>query len=253
MTKKHTFIENLKRTHTSAAIRKRLKQIPKRSQIKDFIYGAMDGIVTTFAVVAGVAGARLSITIIIILGLANLLADSFSMAIGNFTGTKAEEELRSKIENEEKKHIQLIPEGEKEEIRQIFKAKGFSGEELERVVSVITSDVKVWLDTMMKDELGFTPQKSAPLRAATTTFFAFLCIGIFPLLPFIVNLLLPNLLAAPFLWSIFMTGIAFFLIGGLKGQFVEKKWYKSGLQTLVIGMSAAGLAYLVGAFLKGIY
>ena len=132
--------ESLEKTHTPSAIRKRLQFGVQHSYLKDFIYGAIDGAVTTFAVVSGVAGAGLSIKIVIILGLANLFGDGFSMAVGNFLGTRAEEQLREQARKEEEFHIQEIPQGEREEIRQIFAAKGFAGRELEKVVEVITAD-----------------------------------------------------------------------------------------------------------------
>lgn len=251
--KKRSFLEELKRSHTADAIRKRLMRGPHHSYLKDFIYGAIDGTVTTFAVVAGVAGAELAIAVVIILGFCNLLADGFSMAVSNFLGTRAEQELRLKAEKEEKTHIALIPEGEKEEIRQIFAAKGFQGEELERIVTVITSDVKLWVNTMVIEELGLPLEMSSPLRAASSTFVAFLVIGFFPLVSFIVAYLIPNFTFNPFLWSSVITGCAFFIIGALKSQFVGKKWYLSGAETLLIGGSAALLAYGVGILLRGIH
>lgn len=252
MNKKHTLLDDLKKTHTSDAIRKRLAKGPKHSYLKDFIYGAIDGTVTTFAVVAGVAGAELSIAIVIILGFCNLIADGFSMAVSNFLGTKAEIELKEQAEIDERAHITLFPEGEKEEIRQIFEAKGFKGDDLERIVNVITSDVKLWVQTMMQEELGISLKTSSPFRAALSTFIAFLVIGFFPLLSFVVSYLFPSLQINPFFWSTIITAFAFFIVGTLKSQFVQKKWYKSGLETLLIGGSAAALAYFVGLLLKNI-
>lgn len=245
-------IEKLRRTHTREAIHKRLKLGPKHSYLKDFIYGAIDGTVTTFAVVAGVAGARLSYKIIIILGLANVLSDGFSMAVSNFLGTRAEHELREKAEKEERMHIALIPEGEKEEIRQIFANKGFQGENLDRIVTVITSDVRLWLSTMIQEELGLGSQTGSPLRAAIYTFVAFVFVGLLPILSFVVAAFISDPNFDAFLFSSFITGAAFFVIGTLKGRFVGKKWYSSGLETFFLGGCAAVIAYVVGMLLKGI-
>lgn len=252
MKNKSLFIEKLRLSHTKEAIRKRLKKGPTHSYLKDVIYGAIDGTVTTFAVVAGVAGAELPHKIVIILGLANVLADGFSMAVSNFLGTRAEQELRSKAEKEEKMHIALVPEGEREEIRQLFAAKGFQGEDLKRIVSVITSDVKLWLDTMIQEELGLPKEMTSPLRAAVFTFFAFIIIGLLPLGAYIFAYFFPTASFNVFLWSIFITGAAFFSIGALKSPYVDKRWYMSGLETLFVGGCAAAIAYFVGMALKNI-
>src|ERR1044072_7380007 len=140
--------------HTAEAVRRRLAAPPPVSYLRDFVYGAIDGTVTTFAVVAGVEGASLSATVVIILGIANLVADGFSMAVSTFLGSRAEAQQRERARCEEQRQIELVPEGEREEIRQLFAAKGFAGDELERIVEVITSDRDVWGAAMMSEELG---------------------------------------------------------------------------------------------------
>ncbi len=244
--------EELEASHTVEAISRRLAKGPQHNYLKDFIYGAIDGTVTTFAVVAGVAGASLPMNVLIILAFCNLIADGFSMAVSNFLGTRAEQELRSKAEKEEKAHIALVPEGEKEEVRQIFAAKGFKGEDLEKIVQVITSDVKLWLNTMMQEEYGLPSQTASPLKAASITFFAFLVVGFFPLFSFVVKYIFPGIPLDPFVLSGWITGSAFFIVGTFKSLFVKKKWFISGLETLLVGGLAAGLAYLVGTLLQSI-
>jgi vacuolar iron transporter family protein len=238
--------------HTPEAIRARLHSDPDHNYLRDFIYGAIDGAVTTFAVVSGVAGAELSTGIVIVLGVANLVGDGFSMAAGNFLGTRAEQQLRARARLREEREIELYPDGEREEIRQILRRKGFDGDALEPAVEIITSDKKQWVDMMMTDELGLPLHGPDPLRAACTTFVAFLLIGLIPLLPFINESLELFPLSAPFLWSSLLTGAAFLGIGVGKSRFVEQAWYWSGLETLLIGGSAATLAYLAGALLKGL-
>lgn len=245
-------LDKLKLLHTRDAIRARLQLGTKHSYLRDFIYGAIDGTVTTFAVVSAVEGANLSAGIIIILGLANLLGDGFSMAVSNFLATRAEEQIRIKAREMEEYHIATVPDGEREEIRQIFASKGFKGEDLERAVKIITSDMKLWVDTMLQEELGMPIEGPSPVRAALSTFVAFVLIGLIPLLAFIYEFIFPSSLTHPFLWSIVMTAVGFFIVGTFKSRYVGQSWFSAGMETLVMGGSAAGLAYLVGLLLRDI-
>jgi len=238
--------------HTPRAIQERLSQPLTQSHLRDFIYGGIDGTVTTFAVVAGVAGAQLSATIVIILGVANLIADGFSMAVSNFLATHTMMQERALARRQEEEEIRSVPEGEREEIRQIFSSKGFSGSDLDRVVDVITEDPRVWVDTMMVEELGYGQAGEQLLRAAVTTFVSFVVIGFLPLFAFIYEALFPAAVDSPFFWSALMTSAGFFVVGALKSRFVAQRWWLAGAETLVMGGTAAVLAYAVGAFLKSL-
>jgi len=158
--------DNLRDMHTPDRVKQRLENGTPQSYLKDMVYGGIDGTITTFAVVSGVVGAELAPGIVVILGLANLFADGFSMAVSNFLGTKAEQQFLHMIRKEEENEIDLIPEGEREEIRQIYAAKGFEGELLEQVVDVITSNEQVWVDTMLLEEHGLLLDGPEPKKAA---------------------------------------------------------------------------------------
>jgi len=238
--------------HSPDAVRRRLGAPLSASYLRDFIYGAIDGAITTFAVVAGVEGAGLSASVLLILGVANLLADGFSMAVSNFLGLRAEIQQLKRARREEERHVSLVPEGEREEIRQIFAAKGFEGGDLERVVEVITADRDLWVSTMLSEELGLGGVKPKPLRAGATTFLAFIAVGTLPLAAFAVDAIVPGGIDGRFAWSAAMTGVAFFAVGSLKSRFVEQAWWRAGLETLAIGGFAATLAYATGALLSGI-
>ncbi len=240
------------RDHSPTAIAERLDKGPEKSYLKDFIYGAIDGAVTTFAVVTGVAGAGLSSGIIIVLGLANLLADGFSMGISNFLGSRAENQKRAKIRKDEAWEIENFPAGEREEIRQIYAKKGFKGKQLEQLVDVITSDKKLWIDTMIQDEHGLPLEDSNPWYAGAATVIAFILVGFIPLITFIVNWFFPGLIAQPFLGACLLTALAFALVGTWKGIVVEQNPLWSALETMSVGGVAALLAYGVGYFLKGL-
>src|SRR4026207_2394166 len=125
-------VVDMEHEHSAEAIKQRLARGPGHNYLRDWIYGGIDGSVTTFAVVSGVAGARLSPWIILVMGFANLFADGFSMAASNYLGVKAEHEDLQRLEAVENRHIDLEPEGEREEVRQIFEQKGFSGDDLLR-------------------------------------------------------------------------------------------------------------------------
>lgn len=238
--------------HSPGAIRERLSRPQRPNHLRDFIYGGIDGAVTTFAVVAGVVGAGLSATVVIILGVANLIADGFSMAVSNFAATRAEMQQRAVARVEEECQILEIPEGEREEIRQIFSLKGFSGEHLDRVVEVITDNPRVWVDTMMLEERGYSTAREEPLRAAGATFLAFVVVGFIPLSAVILDKVFPSVIEQPFLLSSFMTGVAFFVVGALKSTFVGQRWWLSGSETLAMGGSAAAIAYVIGAILGNV-
>ncbi len=238
--------QSIEHGHSSAEIAARLADGPRASYLRDWVYGGIDGAVTTFAIVAGVVGADLSARVVLILGAANLLADGFSMAAGNYAATKAEHDDYERIRRMEERHIRVAPEGEREEIRQLFQAKGFEGTDLERAVEVITSSTTRWVDMMMAEEHGVPPINRSPKMAALATFTAFLLCGLVPLLPFVASL------AADVLLSVVMTALVFFAIGSLKSRWSTANWWWSGVETLLIGMAAAGVAYAVGVLLKSI-
>jgi vacuolar iron transporter family protein len=238
--------------HTPGAVRARLDRPPAPSYLRDFVYGGIDGAITTFAVVAGVAGAELAATVVIILGGANLLADGFSMAVGNYLASRAERQERERAHRDEQRQIRLVPEGEREEIRQIFAAKGFEGAELERVVDVITSDPVLWADTMMREELGYSIAERDEVRAALTTLVAFITVGFLPLSVYVYDLVAPGEMDDAFAWSAVMTAVAFAAVGGMKSRFVDQSWWRSALETVVVGGVAAALAYGTGAFLQSV-
>jgi vacuolar iron transporter family protein len=232
--------------HSSEAIHERLIAGPSHNYLRDWIYGGIDGSVTTFAVVSGVAGAQLPAWIILILGFANLIADGFSMAASNFLGTKAELDDWRRLEAIENRHIDLAPEGELEEVRQIFQLKGFEGDDLSRIVELVTSDRERWVHTMLTEEYGLPREVRSPWIAAVSTFTAFVICGLVPLLPYLLGV------RQSLTVSIILTGIVFFAIGSVKSRWSTVSWLQSGLTTLAVGGIAAALAYVTGLLLKNL-
>ncbi|MEH6523903.1 VIT1/CCC1 transporter family protein [Sulfitobacter sp.] len=228
--------------HSRDEIATRLNAGQQNSNLKDMIYGGIDGAVTTFAIVAGVEGAGLPHSIIVALGLANILADGFSMAASNYSGTKAELDDRKRIIQTEERHIAQHPEGELEELRQILQMRGLSGAVLDQATSEISQSRENWIGLMLTDEYGLARDDPEPLRAALATFAAFLIAGSVPLVPFLFDL------QNAFATSIFATLLTFFIIGAAKSHWSLAKWWRSGAETLLIGGVAALLAYFVGGF-----
>jgi VIT1/CCC1 family predicted Fe2+/Mn2+ transporter len=213
----------------------------------DFIYGSIDGAVTTFAIVAGVMGAGLSPGIILILGFANLFADGFSMAVANFQASKARNEYIEMKRKQEEWEIDHLKEQETDEIRDIYRKKGFKNELLEEVVRTITSRRKVWIDTLMKEELGLIEDEKRPLDSSISTFIGFNLIGLIPLIPFVLFILIGiTSNHDAFAYSTILVASAFFIVGIIKGKIVKKSKIMSGLFTLMIGGIAAIVAYLIG-------
>lgn len=226
--------------HSPEAIRERLSVAPQQNYLRDWVYGGIDGAVTTFAVAAGVVGADLSSRTVLIMGVANLLADGFSMAASNYSGTKSECDDGARLRAVEERHIDLVPDGEREEVRQIYRAKGFRGGALHSAVAVITSDRERWVETMLAEEYGLPKTLRSPAKAALSTFLAFVLCGSVPLVPFAVGL------EAAFVLSLATTAVVFFGIGSFKSLWSLASWWRSGLETLAIGMAAAAIAFGVG-------
>jgi len=235
--------------HTREAIAERIGSQKQQSYVGDFVLGAVDGTVTTFAIVAGAAGAGLPAGVAIVLGFANVAADGFSMAVSNYLKAKADRQTVEQFRTMEEMHIDEVPDAEREEIRQIFAAKGFEGELLEEVVKVITADRQRWVDTMLTDEWGLQIETPSPVLAALATFVAFIAAGLVPLAP----LLLTSFLAGQqvFAASAVLTAATFFAIGVAGGHVAGRPRIWAGFETLLVGGGAASLAYIVGAWLRG--
>lgn len=221
--------------------------------IGDLVYGALDGIVTTFAIISGVAGASLSSGVVLILGFANLFADGLSMAVGNYLGAKSRRDYHARERRRENWEIDNIPMAERQEIRDIYARKGFTGELLEQVVTVITGDRKLWVDTMMLEELHIIPDIHVfPIRSALVTFWAFAIAGFVPLISYVAAYMVPSLAVYSYPVAIGMTVLALFVVGSLRVYVTGKRWWKSGLEMLLVGGAAAIVAYLIGYSLRGL-
>lgn len=220
--------------------------------IKNVIYGGLDGIITTFAVVAGVAGAALSPAIVLIMGFANLIADGLSMSIGDYLSTKAENEFQQAERRRETWEVENYPEGEKLELIELYTAKGLSEEDARNVTEIISKNKETWVDIMMVEELGIIQEEESPVKSALITFSSFVIFGFIPVLTYVLSRLIPSMKIDTFTLSSVLTGLTLFTLGALKVKVTGKNWFISGLEMLIVGGLTASAAYGVGILLGNI-
>ncbi len=215
----------------------------------EFVYGGIDGSVTTFAVVAGAVGASLESSVIIILGFANLLADGFAMSVGAYLSAKSERDNYRRHQAVEYWEVDNLPDVETAEIREIYAAKGFKGELLDQVVQVITADRDRWVDVMMKEELNMSEDTKSPFTIGAVTYASFLLVGLIPLLVYVIDYRW-SFPFDTFLSACVLTSIGFIIIGFLKTYVTGTSKLKGILETLLLGALAAAVAYFVGDWLE---
>jgi VIT1/CCC1 family predicted Fe2+/Mn2+ transporter len=211
--------------------------------IRDVTLGANDGLVSVLTLLAGVAGAT-SGRVVLIAGIAGLVAGAISMGIGAYVSAKAYRAFYRKELAREIREIRETPELEREEIREIYRARGFDGRELETIVERITSNPRVWLKVMMQEELGLSAQFGRPLGAALAVFAAFVAGGVVPVIPFTFLEGMPALLTA-----FAMTGVALFAAGYFRSWFTGERPLRAGLELVVMAAVGVGVANGIGRLL----
>ncbi len=214
------------------------------------VYGGIDGIVTTFAIVAGSVGAGLSSRIILILGLANLVADGFSMGIGAYLSAKSEKELYEKKRLEVMNEVQGERSSGKDMIHRIYRRRGFRGRLLDEVTKVISGDKNHFVDVVMSEEYEMLPEKKSPFAIGMATYLAFIIVGFIPLLAYTLDSIFGWQYAYLFTVTIMLSALAFIGIGLLKSQIAQTNKLRAVGETLVLGALAAGFAFYIGDFLE---
>jgi len=247
-------IEASRRTHSLAAITEAKEEHGGTGSqyIGEMVYGGLDGIITTFAIVSGVAGAQLGTPVILILGLANLLADGFSMATGAYLSSKSEQEYYRKEWEREAWEVEHFPEGERSELYELYLLRDYSEDEARQLVDIQSREPTRWVKAMMVDELNMMEDKRNPLANGLATFISFIVAGTVPLLAYLLGLFIHIQPESAFIASMIMSGLALFGLGAAKVMVTKLSPLRSGIEMLVVGGLAAGVAYLVGALLKGI-
>ncbi len=213
----------------------------------DIVYGANDGIITTFAVVAGAAGANFSVGTVIVLGLANLIADGISMGLSNFLALRSRRDFDRDERKKEEEEIGQFPEVERKEVQNILERWGVPETSMEAVLAGVTKDKKRWVDLMMIEELGIIEDQSGPpIAHGAMTSAAFILAGAMPLLPYVLHIVS----SAEFTVSIIATAVSLFVVGALRSSVTKRWWVRSGGEMLGVGALAALAAYVVGFAVK---
>lgn len=220
--------------------------------IGSMVYGGLDGVVTTFAAVSGVAGANLGAHIVLIMGLANLLADGLSMAVGAYLSDKSEHEYYEREYQRESWEVEHFPQGEKDEMIEIYKEQGYSDEDAKQLIEIISTNKESWVEQMMLLELGLLKDDKKPIISGLVTFIAFLIAGAIPLAGYLITNAAGASGQTSFLISAFVSGLTLFALGAAKVKVTGLKPLRSGIEMLLVGGIAAVVAFAVGLFLKGI-
>lgn len=241
----HTLQEHLIKEH---------RRSPFAVYLREIVYGGTDGIITTFAVVAGFAGAQanpstspLPFLTVLLFGFANLLADATSMGIGNFLSVRADKDLYQREKEKERHEIRSEPAMEKSETVHILLSKGFSRSDSEKITDLYSKNEQYWVEFMMRDELQMpSPEADNPLLTGVATFISFISFGIIPLLPYV--LLQSSVLL--FSYSIVATAGALLLLSIMRWQITRQTAIRAVFETVLLGGVSAAIAYLVGTLFR---
>lgn len=239
------FQEHLAHEHKKTAFSEYLKEI---------VYGGNDGIVTTFAVVAGFTGAGggenlagVSIVAVLLFGLANLLADATSMGLGNFLSVRSDQDVYRSQKEKELAEIRGDPAMEEKETTHILKRKGYTEEDAAEMAELYRKNEDYWLEFMMKQELEMPdPEGENPFYTGLATFISFVFFGFIPLFPYFALKRADN----TFLYSVSFTFLALVLLGFLRWKVTKEPALRSIGEVVLIGGVSALVAFGVGTFFR---
>ncbi|SDY64498.1 Predicted Fe2+/Mn2+ transporter, VIT1/CCC1 family [Modestobacter sp. DSM 44400] len=204
------------------------------------VFGAMDGLVTNTALVAGVSGGGASAHAVVLSGVAGLVAGAISMALGEYTSVSTQNEQLDLEVAKERHELATNPVGEQQELAELWEARGLDAPLARAVAEQLSRDPEQALRVHAVSELGLDPdEKPSPMTAAVSSFLLFAVGAVIPLLPF--------LLGAPVLWlALLCGGVGLVAAGVLSAQFTPRPWWSAALRQLLFGAVAAGATYLIG-------
>jgi VIT1/CCC1 family predicted Fe2+/Mn2+ transporter len=226
--------------------------------VKSIVFGGLDGIITTFAVVAASVASKLSFYTLLIVGFANLIGDAFSMGLGDYFSSRAEVEQAKKLRKQYMWRCEKEPEKQKKIMKQLFIEKGFDETDSTLIVEELGENKKVFADIMLLEIEGVQVEEQSwvePIKEGVVTFISFIIFGSVPLISFIFaptksRLTRPDV----YFWiSMGLTAVSLFALGALKNALVKKSMLKGGLIMLCQGGVATAVAYLAGWSLEKLF
>lgn len=215
--------------------------------VKSLVFGGLDGIITTFAVVAASVGGSLGSNVILLMGFANLVADGLSMGLGDYLSSQAELEYTRAEHKREKWELDNYPEGEKREMVELYIKRGMTDADAENVVAIMSKYKNFFLDVMMVEELGLMPpdEDDSPAKAGFVTFASFIVFGFIPLLPFVLGKATQASKEVNFVVACVLTACTMLALGAAKAKFTKQSMVRSAALMLLNGSLAALAAYFV--------
>jgi len=250
-------VELSKKAHNAAAAATEEGHNSSGDMIKAVVFGGMDGILTTFAIVSGANGGGLGTLVILVLGFSSKIADALAMGLGSALSTKAEHEHIRMEREREYWEYDNYPEGEIQEMIDMYENRGMSRSDADKVIRLMADHRDFFVDVMMVEELGLqAPEDDAsPWFEGFVTFCSFIFFGFFPLMVYcIFPFAFPGMTDHQlFVLAGVVSGLTLFVLGTVKSQFSVKPWWKSGLEMLVIGMTLCAIAYSIGSLTKTLF
>ena len=214
---------------------------PEGASIREVVFGANDGLVSNVALVAGIAGGTSNTDIIVLGGIAGMVAGTISMALGAYVSTKSQRELHESEEAREFWEIEHMREHELAETRRIFRLKGITGPLLDEVVDVVSRDHDQWVQLMMTEELGLPSKPPKPYLAAAVMGVSFAFAAIIPVIPFFIGEGTAALTA-----TFVMSGLALFGVGAWRASLTSGNMLRKGTEMVVLAGIAVAAAYFIG-------
>jgi VIT1/CCC1 family predicted Fe2+/Mn2+ transporter len=223
---------------------------PKGRFIREVMFGVNDGLVSTIGFVAGATGALMQTRLVLLAGVASVVAGALSMGIGAYLASKAQRDFFESEKARERREIEEVPEIERNEIREIFAKLGFQKDEVEVIVRRVTSDKDLWVRFMMREELGILEESfDNPVTVGMLMAGAFVVGGVAPLLPY---MMMENVLMALNV-AVAVSLVALFIIGVGKTVLTKQPWLRSGSEVMLLGSLAAGIGFVIGKIVAAIW